>query len=140
VCREHALITHQILKEAGIPNFHVYVQVQHGSGFASTRDYITEDHAFVVVKHQGKLWTVDPYNWGFQGFNFNEFFDSKGITASSESAPIASREFHYRRRIVKVNTFPQIWIPAHYSKSIKAEKIMLPDECEVTGFRIRNRL
>jgi hypothetical protein len=139
VCREHALILHFLLKEAGIKNFHVYAQIQHGENFREAQHHKLEDHAFVVVKHKGKIWTIDPYNWGFHGFELKGLF-TEGTPASPARAPIASEETHYRRRIVQINEFPRVWVPKKHLKLFDRESIALPQGCDSLGFNIRNNL
>lgn len=108
VCREHALVMHQILQAAGIENFHAYAKIRRASvtgGFD-----IVEDHAFNVVKYEGKIWAVDSYYWGFNGYLLRDLVSAKGITEKSLVAPIATPSNGFRR-ILAFNSFPQVWVP-----------------------------
>ncbi len=108
VCREYALVVHLALKEAGIQNQHVYAKIHRAS--KSDGLGVVEDHAFVVVKHQGKRWVVDPYYWGFNGFLLDDLLRPEGVTASSRAAPIATPGPDFRS-ILEINPFPRIWRP-----------------------------
>ena len=50
VCREHALVTHFALKEAGVPNLYAYVRVFTGG----RSEYLEQDHAISVILHEGE--------------------------------------------------------------------------------------
>ncbi len=109
VCREYGLFTHIALKEAGIANKFVYAEIHRASNYD---DYnIVEDHAFVVVKHKGVEWVVDPYYWGFNGFRLEDLLSKEGITIDSKTAPIAEPAPGFRR-IIKINDFPKVWTPS----------------------------
>jgi len=108
VCREHALVMHQILLAAGIENFHAYAKIRRSS--VSGGFDIYEDHAFNVVRHEGKLWVVDSYYWGFNGYLLQDLVSAEGITEKSLTAPIATPGNGFRR-ILEFNSFPQIWVP-----------------------------
>lgn len=108
VCREHAFITHFALKEAGIKNKHAYATIRRASNFHGFD--ITEDHAFVVIKHGNVEWVVDPYYWGFNGFKLQDLLSESGITLTSKAAPIA-RPGPGFRRIIKINDYPKIYRP-----------------------------
>jgi hypothetical protein len=116
VCRENALLLHLALKEAGIPNKHVYAEI-HRSSHANNYN-IVEDHAFTVVKHEGRNWVVDSYYWGFNGFTFEDLLSPDGITKDSLMAPTATPAPGFRR-IIKVHPFPVVWAPKKLGYSIK---------------------
>lgn len=108
VCREHALVFHMALKEAGIENFHVYAKVFQGDRI--------EDHAFNVIRHEGEDWVVDCYNRYFNGFRLKDLMD--GNNTNVKSAIESVRNVDPNRGIVKINDFPKIYVPknAEYKK------------------------
>ncbi len=107
VCREYSMLTHLMLNEAGIPSFHAYAKIRRAS---NTDEYdIVEDHGFVVVRIRGKDWVVDPYYWGFHGFNLNDLMSENGITEHSKTAPVATPGPGFRK-IIELHTFPRIWV------------------------------
>ncbi len=135
VCREHALITHLLLKAAGIQNFYVYAQIRRSSRYDNFD--ITEDHAFTVIKVAGRYWVVDFYYWGFHGFQLEDLMSERGITESSESSPVA-RPGPGFRRIIKINRFPRIWIKQEDAEGLANVEITLPNGCELMSFQLRN--
>lgn len=109
VCREYALVTHFMLKAAGIPSRHVYATIRQGEK--------TEDHAFVVVRHEGEDWIVDPYNQNFHGFLLGDAMSLEGIISESRCAPVAAPEPGFRR-VVRINDFPKVWMPKNASTEL----------------------
>lgn len=108
VCRENAFITHALLEKAGIPNTHIYAKI-HRKGAGNSYD-ITEDHAFVVVNHEGKEWAVDSYYVGFNGYLMKDLMSETGITPTSSLAPIGNTHVEFRR-IIEINQFPKALVP-----------------------------
>jgi len=102
VCREHYLLLHLALNQAGIDNQAVYAKVKQGSG----RDAQIEDHGFVVLRGGlGDGWTVDSYNANFNGVRFSELQRKRGVGASARLAPIGVKtEIH--RSILRINPYP----------------------------------
>ncbi|AGH96684.1 transglutaminase domain-containing protein [Pseudobdellovibrio exovorus] len=117
VCREHALLLHFALKSAGIPNKHAYASIYRAS--RSEGWSVNEDHAFLVVRHQGVDWVVDSYYRGFNGFRLQDLMSRHGITKSSVTAPIAD-PMPGIRRIVAINSFPKIYNPRSTVRSCRA--------------------
>lgn len=136
VCREHALVTHFVLKAAGIEAYHVYAKV-HQSSNPGASD-IFEDHAFNVVRHEGELWLVDPYNWNFNGYRLQDMMSKKGITDKSKRAPFAISSSDFRN-IVEINSFPKIWAPKELAKDYAEKSVKIPNSCSKLQFRFRNK-
>lgn len=117
VCREHALLLHFALKSAGIQNKHAYASIYRAS--RSEGWSINEDHAFLVVRHQGVDWVVDSYYRGFNGFRLQDLMSRYGISKSSVTTPIAD-PMPGIRRIVAINSFPRIYNPRPVVRSCRA--------------------
>jgi len=110
VCRENALVAHVLLERAGIPNTHIYATIERK---AATGPYyeIVEDHAFVIIKHQGQDWAVDPYYIGFNGYLLKDLMRARGVITKGTKSPIAVDHVEFRR-ILKINDFPKALVPA----------------------------
>lgn len=113
VCRESALITHILLDEIGIENFHLYVHIQQYARFVEP-----EDHALIIVKHGDELWTVDSYNSNFNGFLLEDLLEGGADDSNPRVAPIAEEFFPYRK-ILKIYNFPRVWIPKGRAKGCR---------------------
>lgn len=107
VCREHALVTHILLKRAGIPNSYVYALTQVSDPHTDAY-FPAEDHAFVIVDHEGEKWTVDAYNRDYDGFLFDELVSPKGLTLKSSGCPLAEK-IDFTRRVLKIHPFPRVY-------------------------------
>jgi len=118
VCREFGLFTHFALKAAGIPNNFVYAKIQRASNYDNFN--IIEDHAFVVVTYENVEWVIDPYYWGFNGFQLADLMRPEGITINSKNAPIATPGPGFRR-IININNYPKVWIPKNEKQGICKE-------------------
>lgn len=106
VCREHSLILHLLLKEAGVPNTRFYAKAnQRGFGYNTI-----EDHGFVVVNYRGEEWVIDSYNTNFNGFRLKDLLSPEGVTESSKMSPIATRKDTFRR-LLSIHKYPRVWIP-----------------------------
>ncbi|MDD4976929.1 MAG: transglutaminase-like domain-containing protein [Bacteriovorax sp.] len=100
VCREHALITHYALKEAGISNSYLYVTVQTQKG--------VEDHAINIVDYKDEKWIVDSYNKKYNGLKLDEAL--KGVENPKDElfGHLSDAKF---RKIIKINAYPAVWLP-----------------------------
>lgn len=102
VCREYALLTHLALKEAGIPNRYVYAKVN--------TDGLIEDHAFTVVRHNGKLVSVDSYELDYSGRLLEDLTGPKGIRTGSYLAPWGRPVSNNRTvAVLEFHDFPKVW-------------------------------
>jgi len=107
VCREHALVTHLALKEAGIPNSYLYVTAQ--------IDDRVEDHAVNIIDYNGEKWIIDSYSKNFHGMNLNDI--KKGVKKPRYlplKNVLLTRDFSAkfkRRQFLKFNDFPKVWNP-----------------------------
>ena len=102
VCREYALITHMLLQTAGIPNRLVYATERIGG------DEL-EDHAFVLVDHDGEQWVVDAYLDDFNGYRLKDLLKETGPQEGDPVAPM--RVTRRTRHIIKINDYPRYWVP-----------------------------
>lgn len=75
VCREHALIFHMALKDAGIKNTYLYSRVFQGSRF--------EDHATNVINMNGEMRVFDIYNSNFHNKPLNTLLEPGGMKVGS---------------------------------------------------------
>lgn len=128
VCREHALVTHFVLKAAGIPNHHVYAKVSQAGH--------VEDHAFTVIEVEGKKWVVDPYNSNFNGTSLKDLMSKKGVSAWNKRAPIGQRSIT-KVSVKEINPFPRVWIHMDHVDETN-ENVSIPDACDSLSFRARN--
>jgi hypothetical protein len=117
VCRERALLGHQLLKAAGIPNEFVYVQ----STMQFDGSELTGDHAILVVVHEGQKWVIDGYFDDFHGFRLQDLMSDQGARW---------------RRILAVNAYPRIWIHNRHRDSVPGERIVAPTPCDGVNFAI----
>jgi hypothetical protein len=101
VCREHALLTHMVLQQAGIKTKYTYVKASQGED--------TEDHAIVTIHHGGEVWVLDAYNDNFNGGRFKDFVKPGGSRPSDPRLPFA-QPYIYGCSF-KVNPYPTYWIP-----------------------------
>lgn len=97
VCREHALIYHMSLKEAGVPNEYLYAQV-----FVGNR---TEDHAMNLIRINGELRTFDAYNPYFHDKSLSELKSGSLVVKNSQTG------------IVKIHDFPKVHPPKASTKN-----------------------
>jgi hypothetical protein len=105
VCREHALVTHLLLKRAGIENRYSYARVQ---VWFHDRKIKEEDHAFVIALHEDDRWIVDAYNDDFNGFRLDEAMSVQGLTSSSAGSAI-SKNSRLIRKILHFQPFPKVY-------------------------------
>ena len=70
VCREHALIFHMALKDAGVKNSYLYARV--------FQNWSSEDHALNVVNINGEMRVVDIYNSNFHNQPLNQLLEPGG--------------------------------------------------------------
>jgi hypothetical protein len=75
VCREHALVFHMALKDAGIKNTYLYARVFQGNRF--------EDHATNIVNMNGEMKVYDIYNSNFHNQPLNALLREGGTTSTS---------------------------------------------------------
>ena len=111
-CREHAIATHLTLKASGIKSYYVYAKVE--------IETLREDHAFVIVEHQGHYWTVDAYNQIFDGLKLTDLVRRNGVPKNAKLAPDGLRET-ISRKILRFNSFPRIWIKKSFLKQKNIE-------------------
>lgn len=109
VCREHALLLHLALKEAGVPSRFVYGSVK----------VIGEplDHAFVVViAEDGTKYIADAYNLYLNGRKLNDLTRAGGSRFTDDTAPyntlynttaVSLLGIH-----IKLLNFPKAWKPS----------------------------
>lgn len=98
VCREYSMLTHILLKAAGIPNFHVYAKVRQAA--VDGEFDFKEDHGFAVIKHRGHSYVVDPYNENFHRFKLADLESREGIT-----------EDRVIRQVLQIHDYPVMWVP-----------------------------
>jgi hypothetical protein len=113
VCREHALLTHFALKEAGIPNHYVYARVL-AQYFRDDRLFYehTEDHAFNVVEVDGEKWIADSYNSFFNGMSFDQLQDPQiNHHTPLKRSPLGTAWPGAVRKILQINSYPKLWRP-----------------------------
>jgi hypothetical protein len=110
ICRENAFLNHLALKEAGIPNQHVYAKTE--NFFGRAKEGKIEDHGFDVFELDGKRWIADSYWAQFNGYELDELLrpDQPAIPVSKNRLPFAVDRAG-RRRIIEVNSFSRMWIP-----------------------------
>jgi len=108
-CRENALFLHLALKASGIPNQYVYAKIS----VATPEATYVENHAFVVLEHEGKKWVIDSYNPAFNGASFDELLSKDGVTAQNQKAPYdrIEPEVSYVSKILNIHNYPAVLIP-----------------------------
>lgn len=117
VCREHAMLTHLALREAGVETRYLYVKVKDPSGKE------TEDHAVALAFDAGgyeawgqgdpsKAWIVDAYNPMFDGRRLGSFLGKKGSSNRDAQRPgIEHLPEHWLGYSVKLVDYPTYWVP-----------------------------
>lgn len=110
VCRENAILTHLALKEAGVPNKHVYVKTE--IIYEGQTKGKIENHGFVVIQDGGKRWVADSYWAQFNGYDFDELLrpNAPATHKFRNRLPFALKR-NDLRRVVEVNRYPIIWKP-----------------------------
>jgi len=101
VCREHALLTHLALLEAGVDCRYMYARATQGD--------LSEDHAVVLVRHGGETWVVDAYNRNFHGARIQDLLEPGGSSPSAPHLPSAD-PIEYGCTL-RVNDYPTYWLP-----------------------------
>jgi hypothetical protein len=101
VCREHALLTHLALQQAGVKTKYAYVKATQGDR--------VEDHAIVTIHHGGQVWVLDSYNRNFNGGRVEDFLKPGGSRPADPRLPFADPamfgcSFQY-------NAYPAFWLP-----------------------------
>lgn len=104
VCREYAMVTHFLLKAAGIPNRYAYVKIE--KGYENGRK-VVEDHAMNIIKVDGVEWIVDSKTDRFNGYRLSDAVRPEGLTSSSPKLSYAAGSNSYRR-IMQINPFPLV--------------------------------
>ncbi|MDO9182197.1 MAG: transglutaminase-like domain-containing protein [Bacteriovorax sp.] len=100
VCREHALITHYALKEAGIANTYLYVTAQLGEH--------VEDHAVNIIEYKNEKWIIDSYNKRFNGLKLKDVLNGLDNPKDELFGHDSSGKF---RKFIKFNNHPEVWFP-----------------------------
>ena len=97
VCREHALIYHMALKEAGVENSFIYAKV-----FMNSR---SEEHALNVVNIDGELRSFDSYNRFFNDQSLSDLLTDGGTSILGRQVGITQIYDHQLMdgRLVRVN-------------------------------------
>ncbi len=119
VCREHAMLTHLALREAGVETRYLYVRVVNPDG----TDY--EDHAVALAFDNAawdaygdehdikKAWIVDAYNEMFDGRRMESFL-GRGGTRGDETRPgvsLRAMPKHWFGYSMRVLDYPTYWVP-----------------------------
>lgn len=95
VCRENGMISHLLMKEAGIPNFYIYTK-----SFEQLGEKIkTEGHGFVVLEIDGEFWTADSYNKNFNRHKLKDLLSSEGV--ANQSGGIS--------KVLQISEHPVVW-------------------------------
>ena len=116
VCREHAMLTHLALREAGVNTRYLYVKVYGPDGNK------IEDHALALAFDDAKLgkpdasraWIVDSYNKMFDGRRLEVFLRPQGSSDRDESrgdVDVQALPKHWFGYTVRVLPYPHCWIP-----------------------------
>ncbi len=99
-CRQYSLLTHFLLKAAGIGNRYGYVAED-----VEGRRY---DHAIVGIQRQGELWLVDAYEDTFHG---NRWPDAIAGLAAGQARVFEPAALSPGARILAMLPYPRYAVP-----------------------------
>lgn len=95
VCRENGMIMHLLLKEAGVPNYYIYTKAYEKIGDKVKK----EGHGFVVLEHNGEMWTADSYNKNFHKKKLSELLSSSGVVNQNGTVS----------KILQISDYPTVY-------------------------------
>lgn len=124
-CREYAVFAHLMLQSAGIDNELTYALVTHLKSARDKFDTVTEDHAFVVISHNGQKFIVDPYFYEAHGRPLDHLLTHWDLVRETPAAPWAFDIWKRIRsdvdsiplRIDTIHDFPAYYIKAKETES-----------------------
>lgn len=123
VCRENAMLTHLALEEAGFDSYYVYGRLlEYGK-------YV-EDHAMVVVKYNGELWTVDSRAGHYSGRRLSDLTKEGGILLTDDVAPMSQRppySFEPDGMQFQIANYPKVHLPVTNKSSLQYRRLTSHD-------------
>lgn len=144
VCREHAMLTHLALREAGVESRYLYARVRSADGAQD------EDHAVALAfdaeawdryghdRDVSKAWVVDAYNGVFDGRRVESFQQQGGSRRVDESRPDVDAWLlprHWLGYTLTVVDYPNYWVPVRAAPPADLPKDFDPSTCRLRVVR-----